>query len=99
MIDKGFALDNPAYEASAKVISAITNVPIDRLLLKMQNIGAAMSEETETWMDIALLLGWPQWTLDAPKKETSNWGPTKTEKKESWGPSGYKKEKSWGPQK
>ena len=99
MIDKGFALDNPAYEASAKVISAITNVPIDRLLLKMQNIGAAMSEETETWMDIALLLGWPQWTLDAPKKETSNWGPTKAEKKKTWGSSGYKKEKSWGPQK
>jgi len=99
MIDKGFALDNPAYEAGAKVVSAVTNIPVDRLLIKMQNIGDALSEETDAWMDIALLLGWPRWTLEAKKKETSKWGPTKDKKKDSWGPSGYKKEKSWGPQK
>ena len=76
MLDKGFSIDNPAYDATAKVISAVTNVPVDRVLLKFDNIQDALSEETETWMDIALLLGWPKWTLDAPKKESEFSGPS-----------------------
>ena len=31
MFDKGFSIDNPAYEASAKVISATANIPLDRV--------------------------------------------------------------------
>ena len=54
MIDKGFSLDNPAYEATAKVVSAVTNVPVDRLMTKMQNLKGAFAEETATWMRIAL---------------------------------------------
>ena len=38
MFEKGFALDNPAYEAGAKVISATTNVPLDRIVYKLKNI-------------------------------------------------------------
>jgi hypothetical protein len=71
MIDKGFSLDNPAYEATAKVISAVTNVPVDRLMIKMQNLKGAFAEETATWMRIALILGWSEWELKpkALKKE------------------------------
>ena len=69
IMDKGFALDNPAYEALAKVISATTNVPVDRLLSKFQNIEDALSDETEFWMDVALLLGWPKWQLEGRKEE------------------------------
>ena len=32
MVDKGFAIDNPALMAGAKVISAATNIPIERLV-------------------------------------------------------------------
>ena len=38
MIDKGFSIDNPAYESIAKVVSATTNLPADRVLLKYNNI-------------------------------------------------------------
>ena len=105
MIDKGFSIDNPAYMATAKIISAVTNVPVDRLLLKMENVMDATAAETETWMRIALLLGWPKWQLEAKmkkKKEKGGWGmPTKKEIKQNtnWGQAkGYKsKEKStWG---
>ena len=62
--EKGFSLDNPAFESGAKVISAVTNVPLDRLFLKYNNLRAMMSEETETWKDVALFLGWPEWQLE-----------------------------------
>jgi len=31
----GFNIDNPAYLASAQVISAVTNVPLDRAIMKI----------------------------------------------------------------
>ena len=102
MIDKGFDIDNPAYDAAAKVISATTNIPLDRLLLKVDNIRAAVSSETEVWMKIGLLLGWPEWTLKdkKSKKEKPKWGQAKksTQNDNSWGKAtgGYKKESNWG---
>ena len=65
IFDKGFSLDNPAYMAFAKVIAATTNVPLDRALIKIENINDAFASDTETWMRIAILLGWPKWTLES----------------------------------
>jgi hypothetical protein len=67
IFDKGFALNNPAYEAFAKVISATTNVPIDRLFYKMKNIEGALNEDNDLWQRIAMLGGWPKWQLEAPE--------------------------------
>ena len=67
--EKGFALDNPAYEAAGKVISATTNLPVDRVYNKVNNIDAALAEDTETWETIAMLLGWPEWQIKPPKKK------------------------------
>jgi len=64
MLDKGFSLDNPAYKAFAKVIAATTNVPLDRVITKIENINDAFASDTENWMRIAILLGWPKWTLE-----------------------------------
>ena len=63
MIDKGFSLDNPAYEAFAKVVSAVFNVPLDRLVLKLKNIEGGLNEDNEIWQRIAMLLGWPKWQI------------------------------------
>ena len=69
ILDMGpFAIDNPAYEAAAKVVSATTNIPIDRLFYKIKNIEGAMNEENDLWQRIAMLAGWPKWQLE-PKKE------------------------------
>ena len=64
MLDKGFSLDNPAYKAFAKVIAATTNVPLDRVMTKIENINDAFASDTENWMRIAILLGWPKWALE-----------------------------------
>jgi hypothetical protein len=69
IFDKGFSLDNPAYEAAAKVISATTNLPLDRVLNKINNIEAALGEDAETWQIIAMLAGWPEWQIMAEKKK------------------------------
>ena len=68
MISKGFAIDNPAYEAASKVVSATTNVPLDRVFNKANNISAAMGEDAETWQRVAMMLGWPEWQIN-PKDE------------------------------
>jgi len=66
-------LDNPALSAGANIISAGTNIPLDRALRKAQNIEAAMSDEAEWWQRTALLMGWGSWELgmekDKDKKE------------------------------
>jgi hypothetical protein len=70
IFDKGFSIDNPAYEAGAKVISATTNIPLDRVYSKVDNISGAMSEDAETWQTVAMLAGWPKWTI-MPKEKSS----------------------------
>ena len=35
---KGFSLDNPAYLAGAQVVTGLTNVPLDRVVKKINNI-------------------------------------------------------------
>ena len=68
VFDKGFSLDNPAYESLAKVITAATNVPIDRLFSKVNNIKGALDEENETWQSIAMVMGWPGWQIQPKEK-------------------------------
>ena len=75
MVDKGFAIDNPALLAGANVISAATNVPVDRLVRKANNVNTAVSQDLQTWERLALLGGWQDWELgiedDSKKKKKS----------------------------
>lgn len=67
--DKGFSIDNPAYESLAKVVSATLNIPLDRVLQKFENIKVAMEEDTAWWQSVAMIGGWPNWVIkpDAEK--------------------------------
>ena len=67
MKEKGFSLDNPAYLAGANVISALTNIPLDRGIKKIENIENALYEDIEPWQRAALLAGWSDWQLDIKK--------------------------------
>ena len=67
IFEKGFSLDNPAYEAAAKVVSATTNVPLDRVMYKIKNIEGALDEDNEIWQRVAMMGGWPKWQLENPK--------------------------------
>ena len=63
-----FNIDNPSYSAAAKVIAATTNVPVDRLLQKAQNLKGALDDEQEWWKRVAMFLGWPEWQLRSTKE-------------------------------
>ena len=58
-----FDFDNPVYEAIANVISGVTNLPLDRLVKKVNNVDAAITEEISTLERLALILGWNTWDL------------------------------------
>ena len=64
VFDKGFSLDNPAYESMAKVITAVTNFPLDRMYSKINNLKDATADDIETWQAVANVLGWPTWQLE-----------------------------------
>jgi len=63
--NKGFSLDNPAYLAGGQILSATTNIPLDRVIKKGNNIADAVGEQSEYWQKVALLLGWPMWDLES----------------------------------
>jgi len=56
-------IDNPVYSALANVISGVTNIPLDRLVKKVDNIDAAITEDISVMERLALLLGWNTWDL------------------------------------
>ena len=91
--EKGFSLDNPAYEAAAKVVSATTNVPLDRVMYKIKNIEGALDEDNEIWQRVAMMGGWPKWQLEDPKTPAMLTPEEKTEKKANVKIENYKKAK------
>ena len=62
--EMGFNINNPAFNSLANVISATTNIPLDRAVNKIQNILLASKSETEAADKIALVLGWNPWDLN-----------------------------------
>ena len=63
MKEKGFSLDNPAYLAGAQIVTGFTNIPLDRLMKKINNVRGMLSTQSELWQKVALGLGWSTWNL------------------------------------
>ena len=59
----GWNIENPAFNAIANLISAVTNIPTDRAIQKTQNLLLASRSETEFLDALALTLGWNPWDL------------------------------------
>ena len=82
MKEKGWSLDNPAYLASANVIAALTNIPLDRAVKKTNNVVQATSQDLETWERLALLGGWQDWEIGVDEEKPINKPqPRKTKRK------------------
>ena len=47
IMEKGISLDNPAWLAGGKLLSAFFNVPADRVVQKMDNLKVAVDNETQ----------------------------------------------------
>jgi len=82
MAEKGWSLDNPAYLAGANVVSALTNIPLDRAVKKTNNVIQATSQDLETWERMALLGGWSDWEIGIKEEnETTKPQPRKIKKR------------------
>jgi len=82
MAEKGWSLDNPAYLASANVVSALTNIPLDRAVKKTNNVVQATSQDLETWERMALLGGWSDWEIGIKEEnETTKPQPRKIKRR------------------
>jgi hypothetical protein len=49
--------------AIANVISAATNIPTDRVVMKLQNVRDASMGDFETWQRVSMFMGWNKWQL------------------------------------
>ena len=66
MKEKGFSLDNPAYLAGAQIFTATTNIPLDRVVKKTNNIRGILSEQTAEWQKISLAAGYGTYDIGLP---------------------------------
>jgi len=56
-------VDNPAYSIFGNIVSALFNVPLDRLVKKVDNIDVAITQDISNWQRMALMMGWSTWDL------------------------------------
>ena len=66
MKEEGFNLNNPAYLSGAQIISATTNVPLDRLVKKINNLRNIFSTNSQNWQKVAMAMGWSSWDVGLP---------------------------------
>jgi hypothetical protein len=70
-LEKGVSLDNPAIRGAARVTEGLTNLPLDRLLIKLDNMQGALDQDNEYWQRIGMGLGWQDWQLGIKDKDKS----------------------------
>ena len=75
---EGFNLNNPAYLASANIVSATTNIPLDRAIKKINNMRNVFSENSEAWQKVAMTMGWSSWDVGLPYYGVEGAGKPKT---------------------
>ena len=94
----GYGLDNPAFYAVGQIVSATTNIPLDRAIKKADNLRVAVDNDTKLWQSIALSLGYSQWDLGlvetSSSKKKSKWGSVKKWKRSTKENSNWKSKKN-----
>ena len=60
---EGASLDNPVFEAVGKTTSVLTNVPLDRVIRKVDNVTTPLRQDVEFWQAFALYMGYGKYEL------------------------------------
>ena len=66
--EANWGIDDPAYKSAAYVISGLTNVPLDRLISKSENVRSAIEDEQQNWKRVSLILGWRNYQLNSTEQ-------------------------------
>ena len=64
-----FDIDNPQWSAATNYIEAGTNIPLNRLYNKTQNVRQALNNDHAAWERALLITGWSQYNLDLENKK------------------------------
>jgi len=64
-----FDIDNPQWSAVTNYTEAFTNLPLNRLYNKTQNVRQALNNEHSAWERSLMFLGWSQYNLDLENKK------------------------------
>ena len=59
--ERGLNLDSPSWSVIGNLVSGGTNVPLDRLVKKFNNINAALDERNAIWKRAFFAFGWNTW--------------------------------------
>jgi len=66
---KTLDIDNPQWSAVTNYTEAFTNLPLNRLYNKTQNVRQALNNEHSAWERSLMFLGWSQYNLDLENKK------------------------------
>ena len=58
-----FDIDNPQWSANTSYIEALTNIPLNRLYNKTQNVRQSLNTQNEALQRVLMFGGWSQWNL------------------------------------
>ena len=58
-----FDIDNPIWSAYTSHIEALTNIPVNRLYNKTQNVRESLNNQHEAWQRALMFGGWSKWNL------------------------------------
>ena len=58
-----FDADNPGWSAATNYIEALTNLPVNRLYNKLNNVRSALDNQNNTMQRVLMFSGWSKWNL------------------------------------
>jgi len=64
-----FDIDNPQWSAVTNYVEATTNVPLNRLYNKTQNVRQSLNNQHSAFERVLMFSGWSQWNLGIPNEE------------------------------
>jgi len=64
-----FDIDNPQWSAVTNYVQTFTNVPLNRLYNKTQNVRQSLNNDHAAWERTLMFLGWSQYNLDLENKK------------------------------
>jgi len=62
-------IDNPMWNSIGNVVSSTTNIPLDRVINKVNNLKEVIDQRNSAWQKLALSLGWNTWDLGVENEE------------------------------
>ena len=60
---------SPNYEIAGSLIEGTTNIPMNRLVSKVENMSEALDSRNATWQRVASALGWKPYAIGVPNEE------------------------------